>query len=118
MMKIAEEINMIIIEMEGTILKASINNRTRNAMNILGILKDLQYLIQSNMEDWAYQVQKMLANELDTYREQENQYVDDNIQKIQELYKDKEQKRESNKGRVKEEEVILIKPYEVSKSAS
>ena len=49
MMKIAEEANMTITEMEGTILKASINNWTINATNILGILEDLQYLIQSNM---------------------------------------------------------------------
>ena len=38
-----------------------------NTMNILGILEDLQYLIQSNMEDCAYQVQCMLADELDAY---------------------------------------------------
>ena len=116
MMKIAEETNMTITEIEGIILKASINNRTMNAMNILGILEDLQYLIQSNMEDQTYQIQRMLADELDAYKEQGNQYVDNNIWKIQELYKDMEQKRELNKGRI-EKEVILIKPYEVSESA-
>jgi len=51
MMKIAEEANIMIIEMEGTILKASINNQTINTMNILGISGDLRYLIQSNMKD-------------------------------------------------------------------
>jgi len=40
-MKIVEETNMTITEMEGTILKASINNQTTNIMNILGILEDL-----------------------------------------------------------------------------
>ena len=40
-MKIAEETNMTITEMEGTILKASINNQTMNATNILEISKDL-----------------------------------------------------------------------------
>ena len=69
MMKIAEEANTTITEMEGTILKAGINNQTINTMNILGILEDLQYLIQSNMEDRVYQVQRMLADELDAYRE-------------------------------------------------
>jgi len=54
MMKIAAETNMTITEMEETILKASINNRTTNAMNILGISEDLWYLIQSNMEDKVY----------------------------------------------------------------
>ena len=41
MMKIAEEANMTITEIEEAILKASINNRTTNATNILGILEDL-----------------------------------------------------------------------------
>ena len=41
MMKIAEEANMIIIEIEEAILKVSINNQTTNATNILGILEDL-----------------------------------------------------------------------------
>ena len=40
-MKIAEKINMMITEVEKTILKTSINNRTINATNILGILEDL-----------------------------------------------------------------------------
>jgi len=38
--------------------------------------------------------------------------VDDNIWEIQELYIDEEMKKE--KGKVKDEEVILIKPYKVS----
>jgi len=55
----------------------------------------------------------MLANELNVYREKENQYVDNNIWEIQELYKNEEQEKESNRGRVEDEEVILIKPYEI-----
>ena len=54
------------------------------------------------MEDQVYQVQQMLANELDEYKGQENQYVDDNIQEIQKLYKDVEQKKKSNGERVEE----------------
>ena len=117
-MKITRETNMTITEMEEMILKASINNRTKNAMNILGISEDLQYLIQSNMEDKVHQIQRMLADKLDAYSGRGNQYVDDNIREIQNLYKDREQKKESNKGRVEDKEVILIKPYEVSESAS
>jgi len=57
MMKIAGETDIMITEMEETILKASINNQTINATNILGISKDLQYLIQSNMmEDRVFQI--------------------------------------------------------------
>jgi len=49
--KIAGEANTTITKMEDTILKVNINNQTINATNILGVLEDLQYLIQSNMED-------------------------------------------------------------------
>ena len=41
MKKIAEETSMTVMEMEGTILMASINNRTMNAMNIMQIAEDL-----------------------------------------------------------------------------
>jgi len=51
MKKIAEEANIVIIEMEGAILWASINNQTINATNISGILEDLRYLVQSDIED-------------------------------------------------------------------
>ena len=43
--KLAEEANTIITEVEGSILMASINNRTMDATNIAQILKDLQYLV-------------------------------------------------------------------------
>ena len=44
-MKIAGETNTTTTEIEETILKARINNRTMNATNILGISEDLWYLI-------------------------------------------------------------------------
>ena len=53
----------------------------------------------------------MLADELDNYKGQRSQYINNNIQKIQELYKNKEQKKKNRK--VEEEEVILIKQYKV-----
>ena len=65
MKKIAEETNTTVTEMEGTILTASTNNRTMNTTNITQIAEDLQYLIQSDMDDWALQVQRMLADKLD-----------------------------------------------------
>ena len=40
--------------------------------------------------------------------------MNNNIQEIQELYKNVEQKKESREGRVENEEVILIKPYKES----
>jgi len=53
-----------------------------NTTNILGISEDLWYLIQSNIENQVFQIQKMLADKLDTYKEQGNQYVEDNIWEI------------------------------------
>ena len=66
------------------------------------------------MESQIFQIQRMLANELDIYREKVNSYVDNNIWEIQDLYKEEVVKKEE--GRIKEEEVILIKPYKVSES--
>jgi len=58
----------------------------------------------------------MLADELDQYKGKGNDYVKENIREIQELYI-KEENREE-KGRVEDEEVILVKPYEVSTTTS
>jgi len=51
MKKLVKVANMIVIEMEGSILTASIDNQTTNAMNILEISENLWYLIQSDIED-------------------------------------------------------------------
>ena len=58
----------------------------------------------------------MLADELNTYKGRGNVYVDDNIQEIQDLFKEEEIKKEE--GYIEEKEVILVKSYEVSKSSS
>ena len=113
-MKIAEEANTTIAKMEEFILEASINNWLINATNIAEVSEDLRYLVQSNMESQIFQIQKMLANELDTYRGKGNSYMNDNIWEIQDLYKEEVVKKKER--RIEEKEVILIKPYEVSKS--
>ena len=115
MKKIVEDTNMTVTEMEGIILTASINNRTMNATNIIQISEDLRYLIQSDMDNRAFQIQRMLADELDHYKGRNNKYVDDNIKEIQEIYMDGEQK---EKGMIENEEVILVQPYEVSSSTT
>ena len=53
---------------------------------------------------------------MDAYKGKGNVYVEDNIKEIQELFKEEESKKEG--GHIEEEEVILVKPYEVSKSSS
>ena len=63
--KLAEEANTILTEVKGTILMASINNRIMNATSLTQISEDLRYLVQSNMDKRAFQIQRMLADELD-----------------------------------------------------
>jgi len=55
-LKIAAETNMTITEMEDSILKASINNQVINTTNIAEVLEDLQYLIQSDIENRVFQI--------------------------------------------------------------
>jgi len=49
--RMAEEANTMITEIKGSILMASTNNRTTNTINIAQISEDLQYLVQSNMDE-------------------------------------------------------------------
>ena len=113
MKKITEETDTTVMEIEETILTANTNNWITNAMNITQMMEGLWYLIQSNMDNRAFQIQKMLANKLDQYKGKGNQCVDENIWEIQDLYI-KEEVQDKEKERVEEEEVILIKPYEIS----
>jgi len=117
MKKLAEEAGTTIAEMEGVILMASINNQTMNATDITQMAEDLCYLIQSNMDERAFQIQRRLADELDCYKGRGNNYVDMNIKEIQELYIEEETKKEEQ-GTIENEEVILVRPYEVSTTTS
>ena len=112
--KLAEEANTILTEVEGTILTASINNRTMNATNLTQISEDLRYLVQSDMDERAFQIQRMLADELDQYKGKDNKYVEDNIKEIQELYTDEKQAQ----GTIENEEVILVRPYQVESTTT
>jgi len=77
--KIAEETSMTAAEMKRIILTASINNQTTNATNITQIAEDLRYLIQSNMDNRAFQIQRILANKLYQYKGKGNKYMDKNV---------------------------------------
>ena len=109
--RLAEETNTILTEIEGMVLATSINNRVINATNIMQISEDLWYLVQSDMDNRAFQVQRMLADKLDYYKGKGNDYVDSNIKEIQELYMEEEKKEE--KGTIENKEVILVCPYKV-----
>ena len=79
MKKLAEKADTTVVEMEGVILTASIDNRTTNATNITQMAEDIRYLIQSDMDDRAFQIQRRLADELDRYKGKSNSYMEANI---------------------------------------
>jgi len=54
--ELAEEVNITIMEVEGLVLMANINNRVTNTTNITQISEDLQYIVQSDMDKQAFQV--------------------------------------------------------------
>ena len=54
--KLAEEDNTQVVEIEVTILQASHNYRIQIAGNIFSISEDLQNIIQSDMENQVYHV--------------------------------------------------------------
>jgi len=87
-----------------------------NATDITQIAEDIRYLLQSDMDDRAFQIQRRLVDELDRYKGKGNEYVEANIKEIQELYMDEKIKKEGR--RVEDEEIILIKPYEISMTTS
>ena len=70
------------------------------------------------MENRAYQVQWMLADKLDAYKGKGNKYMDDNIKEIQDLYRDKEQRKKSRKQEMVDKEVVLFKLYKMTTTTS
>ena len=114
--RLAEETNTILTEIEGTVLATSISNRVINATNIMQISEDLQQLVQSDIDDRVFQVQRMLANKLDHYKGKVNDYINSNIKEIQELYMEEEKKEE--KGTIENKEVTLVRPYEISSTTT
>ena len=118
--KLVEEANTMITEIEETILKASNNYWILNTANIFSISGDLWSLVQSDIENQAYKVQRLLANKLDEYKGKENNYMNNNIKEIQELYKKEGeiQWRYEKGKRIQDEEVLLYKPYKMSMESS
>ena len=68
------------------------------------------------MDNRAFQIQRRLADKLNRYKGKGNKYVETNIKEIQELYMDREMEKDGR--RVEDEEIILVKPYEVSTTTS
>ena len=87
-----------------------------NATSLTQISEDLRYLVQSNMDEKGFQIQRMLADELDRYKGKDNKYVEDNIKEIQELYMNEEINQAQ--GTIKNKEVILVQPYQVESTTT
>jgi len=72
------------------------------------------------MKDQAYHIQKLLADELDKYKEKGNDYEKGHIKKIQDTYKQEDIiiKEQDTKGKqqIQDKEVLLYKPYKVDLS--
>ena len=101
--------------MEKTILKASNNHWTLNVANIFSISEDLWSLVQSDIQNRAYQAQRLLTDELDEYKRRENDYIDKNIKEIQELYKeDGEQWRDEKKRSTRWRSFIIQAIWDVN----
>ena len=64
--------NTQLAEIKTTILQASGKYRTQTTRNIFSILENLWNIIQENMENQAYHIQALLANELDICKGKEN----------------------------------------------
>ena len=61
------------------------------------------------MDERTFQIQRMLADEMNYYKGRNNKYVNDNIWEIQKLYMNEETRKKQ--GQIEDEEVRLIKPY-------
>jgi len=55
--------------------------------DIFSISKDLQNIVQSNIENQVYHIQKLLVDELDNCKEKGNKYTEEYIKEIQDAYK-------------------------------
>ena len=60
----------------------------------------------------------MLADKLDAYKKKRNKYMNNNIKEIQDLYRDKEQRRKSRKQEMVDKEVVLFKLYKMTTTIS
>jgi len=63
---LVEEANIQIAEIEVTILQASHNYWIQTVGNIFSISKDLQNIVQSDIENQVYHIQTLLVDKLDS----------------------------------------------------
>ena len=73
---LAKVIDTQLTEIKTTILQASNTYKIQIAEDIFNISKDLQNIIQGDMENQAHHIQTLLANELDKCKGKENSCYD------------------------------------------
>ena len=85
--KLAKETNIQVTKIENIILQVSDDYRTQTVWDIFCISEDLWNIIQSNIENKAYYIQNLLADELDNCKGKGNDYMERYIKEIQDVYK-------------------------------
>ena len=71
------------------ILQVSEIYKTQTAGDIFSISKDLQNIIQEDIENQACYIQSLLADKLDRCKEKRNTHTNEYIKEIQNTYKKK-----------------------------
>ena len=88
------------------------------AGDIFSIFKNLRNIVQSNMENQAYHIQRLLVDELDNCKEKENNYIKRHIKKIQDTYQQEDieikELETKEKQQIQDEEILLYKSYEIN----
>ena len=92
----------------------------QTAGDIFSISEDLWNIIQSDMENQAYHIQKLLADKLGNYKEKGNNYAEEYIKEIQDTYKQEDiimkEQDTKEKQQIQDKKVFLYKPYKVDSS--
>ena len=88
--KLAKETNIQIAKIKNTILQASDDYWEQTAGDIFCMSEDLWNIIQSDIENKVYHIQKLLVDELDKCKGKENNYMEEHIKEIQETYKEED----------------------------
>ena len=121
--QLAEVTNTQLAKIKTTILQVSDTYKIQTAEDIFSISKDLQNIIQGDMEKQAHYIQVIPVNRLGQYKGKEDEWVKGHIKIIQEAYQESYQealqlmninKGKQKEGVIQEEKVFLYKLYNIS----
>ena len=86
LVKLANTANIELADIEITLSQASDIYKIQIREDIYSISKELQNIIHRNIERQAYYIQVLLANKLDWYKDKEDEWVEEYIKIIQDIY--------------------------------